>query len=309
MECLNKLEFYQTQWQKHVVMIGTGKNGHDYILDAHYEIEYSPTGGWIMDRTRIPNMEAKFDDIALLSDDVVVSARVPDSTKAYMCYIQKTPLAAGPFFVTSLIRRTQLPIYPSSEVLIQNTRMDTIYAVYKQSRFLTICQFKGENIVSSKRFSMPLIISPFIYATSSLLDVKADKPYKHINVLLSMKANTNQTLTDYRIYHIPLIQFASATSANVHIYNDYYTILHSLGRSKSGTSIAVGAYYSALWGIFRVQDNAEGNCATLQSVSLTTPSMVSPNYLSLTHSDEIIEMRETVMPVSPQSLDMITICQ
>lgn len=309
MECLNKLEFYQTQWQKHVVMIGTGKNGHDYILDASYELEPMFSTGWTLDRTRIPNVEARFHDIDVISGKVVVSGVIqisssPVISTPHLFYIDQSPLAPGPFFGSSSIVWRELPGTNSSKILIQNSLVDTLYVVYRNASYLYICQMNGTSLVSVKKMQLPMYYAGFgNIQTGSFIDLKADISYKNLNLLLSVPTASN---IKYMIYHVPLIGFASASSAKVHSYTDG-SILNSLGRSKNHTATAVGN--QGEWCLFKVDDNTAGNCTVFSSVSLSTPSIEIESHPDQNHTDETLVTREIVMPVTPRTVTITTICQ
>ena len=102
-ETLRKLDFYKAYTTQHVVMVGTGKDGIDYLVDANCEtnpsaICYYGSNVWNLAWTHLPNLDAKFDDIAYLGDSIVVSARVMDSSVVYLCIMQASDIACLPFF-------------------------------------------------------------------------------------------------------------------------------------------------------------------------------------------------------------------
>ena len=302
---LNKLDYYKRGTTKHVVMTGTGVNGRDYIVDAFYDFGSFSTGSWSVSRTFIPDVNAKFDDITAIAEYVVVSARVSDSSAAYLCFIEETDLPAFPFFLTSQINMKKLQNTPSSPVLLQGGLHDTVYVVYKQSIYLNIVQFKGQNNIAAKRIQMPISsFYPFTIIPITLLGVSTDRHYKNINILVDAEFSSG---TQRRIYHAPVNLLMSGGSFNYHIYDLCHT-LHSLGRSLDNSTLGVGNY-NGEWMLFKHQNNTVGNCTTMGNssfgnVSLTTFSLISKN-----HSFVTTEVTLNVMPINNYPVTITTICQ
>lgn len=307
MECLNKVQYYATPWQKHVVMIGSGKNGHDYILGAYYDFDDKSLGGWELTRLRMPNVPAKFFDIEMMAGYFVFSGKVTGVSNSNLFYINKSPLAGGPFYVTSSIVWKEF-LGNTGKILLQRGSTDTLFAVYRYSQYLNVCQLNGQTIISTKKITLPeYVISfrPRIVTYASCLDINSDIVHKNLNLLLS---GPEELDADYRVYHIPMHRFSTQGTANIHYY-DNCEKMFSLGRSKNNTTTAVGRTSSGYWGLFKVNDNSEGNCFPYYEVNIMTETQMTFDHPKPTYTDETIGMREIIMSVTSPSVTVTTICQ
>ena len=295
---LKKLDYYMLYSTKHVVMVGTGKNGKDYIVDAyHYSNPLYPNNtSWGKAWTYITNDDAKFDDIAVVDTNVVVSARFSDSSVAYLCYIRKNTMNDRPFFSGSCIWTKMLKTGPQGPVYLQTAKYDTLYAFYRNSYYLNIHQLKGKQHLASKRIA---VANLFSITPVDLVDVCADYTQNNLGVLVGNKSAN----TDYRLYHIPVGQFSSGGTINGHLF-DY---LFSLGKSWTNKrTIAVGG--NGEWGFHKVQNNATGACISSLTASLLNLSTTNAGLLSREHNKTQAYSDPVIMPVISMSVVMMNQC-
>lgn len=309
-ETLRKLDFYKVYTTQHVVMVGTGKDGIDYLVDANREtntsgICYYGTHTWNQAWTYIPNLDAKFDDIAYLGDSIVVSARVSDSSVVYLCTMQASDISCMPFFSAGGIKTKQLiGTYPKGRVLLQRSNDDTVYVVYRYSNRLAICQFKNSTNIVSKYISYSWVSQ----STYTLKDVAIDRSKQNLSVLIETFTLLGGTISN-SIYHIPTAQVATGGSVNVHIYGSssvYRPV--SLSRSVQNMSVSVGSYEGE-WGIAKVKNTAPtGNCTTLSTAVLNNMSKTTALPQTKTQENFSSGKQAVVMPITSPSVTVTTEC-
>ena len=303
---LRKLEYYSANSTKHVAMVGTGKDGRDYIADAYYYYGTFPPsyGTWGKAWTYMPNVDALFDDISVLDTNVVVSARIADSSVVNLCYITKTPSPREAFFESSNIQTKKLDCTPKGRVLLQKGNYDTVYAIYRSSDDLLLYQMKSTQKLTSRSISYAPFIGPF-QGTVTLLDVNTDQFGKNINVLVYYSWYST---SNYKIYHIPISHFTTGGTLNTHVYSSNNT-LYSLGRGTNHTSLAAGEnYLTGCWSLFKNQNTASGSCASLVSTSSSVLISNNNNLQTKYHSMSYSGSLPSVMPVSSYSVTTSTIC-
>lgn len=296
-----KLDYYQLSSTKHVVMVGKGKDGRDYIADAYsYSNPHSPGfNSWWKSWTYMPNIDAKFDDIAEVDTNVVVSARIADSSVAYLCYIRKNPLNNRPFFAGSYIYTKLLRTNPSGPILIQLAKWDTLYAFYRCINYLNIHQLKQVQELSAKKI---LLYTPLFYSsTVNLVDVGADINGNNLDVLLK----TNTAVPSFKIFHIPTSQFPSGGTINGHSFGSF--VVNSLGKSwLASNTIAAGT--TGVWTFYKVQNNATGNCFSLINTTLQNLSPRDSEPQQKDHYKVQESSTPSIMPVTSMSTYMTNEC-
>ena len=277
---LKKLDYYMLYATKHVVMVGTGRNGKDYIVDAyHYSNPLYPNNtSWGKAWTYITNDNTKFDDIAVVDTNVVVSARFSDSSVAYLCYIRKNTMIDRPFFSGSVIGTKKIKADPKGPVLLMAGNYDTLYAFFRNSYYLQIHQLKGTHELTAKRIMVDLPL-PFFTNTLELLDVCTDFNRRNLGVLLG-KRNSS---IDYKVYHIPTSKVSSGGTITGHIFNVDNDRVFSLGRSwKNNRTIAAGGHFDGAF--YEVQNNVTGNCFSTFSSTLQNDTPVDANVQQKYHT-------------------------
>lgn len=315
MTSINKLEWYFTPPTKHVVMVGSGTDGYDYIMDAYYSYGSGALfpGGKMVSKTRITGVNAKFDDIAVTVDNVVVSARVPDSSHAYVCFIPRTPLACVPFYMSSSIEMKRLSgNMPLGKVLLKTSSYDTVFAVYRPTAAifnsrLSICQFQGTYNIASKKIAMPLVVHGHSVITDegTLQDVCFDKSNKNLNILLEMSGVVS---THHRTYHIPTANMSTGGTINTRLYQNAYHPL-SLCRALPNFTVTMGVI-SNTWALSRTHNNdTTGICTTLSTVTLGTETLLPDGTWTKSHTDQDVVWYFGVMPASSILSVMSNYCQ
>ena len=313
MTSLNKIKYYTKYSTKHVVMIGTGTDSVDYIVDAYRNFGTGGInpGNWNLNKTRITDFEAKFDDIAVIEEDVVVSARVFGLiNRAYLCYIEKTPLVNVPFYQSSSFKIKELYGSPSGEVLLQSGINDTLFAVYSRRNNISICQFKRYYNIASRSFSIEPTIIPY-YATirGKVLDVCMDSQKRNLNILLSRYETAGDSTQ--QIIHIPTAQMMTGGFINSHSYNNGYHPM-SLCRSLTNTTVTVGEYMGErmgkIWSVSLIHNNTTGNCTTMPSYLLYEMPLQLDDPVTNYHTDQWVTKQIKIMPVTALSPAMTTIC-
>ena len=308
MSVLKKLDYYKLYTTQHVIMVGTGKDGRDYLVDAHRETSTSSLcfyyNSWNQAWSYMPNIDAKFDDIAMVGDSIVVSARVSDSSVVYLCYMEASPLGCMPFFSGGDIKTKQLMYTPIGRVLLQKAADDTVYAVYRYSNSLAICQFKGSINTNSKKIQLyNFLFNQDIY---TILDVAIDRGNKNLGILLLDKGLFGESR---RIYHIPTGKVASGGTVYAHVYSSNNSTFQpvSLSRSINNMSVSVGDY-DGQWAIAKVRNTVFGNCST--SLSATLDNITKTATLnSKTHEDYYSEKAFAIMPITNPTITVTTVCQ
>lgn len=298
---LKKLEYYMLYSTKHIAMVGTGKDGRDYIADAYYWNNSLNPGSstWRKSWTYVPNFDAKFDDIALVDTNVVVSARYADSSVACLCYISRATIDDHPFFSGTYIYTKNLKLSPVGPVLLQYAKPDTLFAVYRRSQSLYIHQLKAKRELSVKCISFATF-PPHFNEYFDLLDVASDYSKNYLNILIKKVS----LLYNYRIYHIPTGSFSSGGTINGH---ETSATINSLGDSwTNGNTIAAGNMGE--WTFYKVQNNAAGSCLSSISATLLDVSVEDANLQRKDHSKVQQSSALSTMPVTSVSATMITQC-
>ncbi len=283
---LRKLAFYATAQTKHVAMVGTGMDDRDYIVDAYYGgIDPDPSGfQWERAWMYMPNIDARFDDIACIKDSVVVSSRVENETEVQICFIQKTGLEGCAFFSpASHLDVVKVPDQPIGRVLLQKAKgVDEAYAFYRYGPYLDVCQFIGKNNPIS--FHIPILhVNGYFPEYFTLKDVCIDKDRKdEISVLLTKVYSQSPY---HRIYHIPTTLFPSISNVLGHEYGPYssYTPM-SLCGGKDYHTVSMGRFLED-WGMARVVNSQYEYCSEQLNTKTT--------------------MKKTAVPLSPKEYNVI----
>lgn len=256
---LKKLAYYSKERTNHVAMVGTGKDSVDYIVDAFKYIGGDLPSSFVWQRAwmDLPNYDAVFDDIIEYENDIVVSARVEDTTEVQICFIEKTPLMAVPFFITASLETVKIPEAPLSSVLLQKTR-GNLYAFYRNGPYLDVCQFSGR--INNQSYHIP-ILHTMVYFPEyfNLKDVCVDIDRRdEISVLIS---KTDYESTKYLIYHIPQSLFPVGGTVYAHEYGfqSPYTP-KSLCGGKNYHTVTMGTYMDN-WGMSRVVNYKFEHCS------------------------------------------------
>lgn len=300
---LNKLAYSMEydKHTKHVTMIGTAKNGYDYIVDATYNFDPMGSGPWGVLGTRISDVNAKFDDIALTTNYVVASARVADSSAGYLCFIRKTTLVGGPYFMPYDIQIQRLAYSPTSAILLQASLNDTLYATYMYSDNLAVCQFYKYYNYASMRIQMPLSSPGVITFTSALVDMSMDRNYKNIDILVSILAATDLSSTFYWTYHIPVGKVASGGTIKYYDYGSRVEMF-SLGKSQKNATLSVGRNSSYELELFKINSNMTGTCVS--SANSTMRSIMPVPYKLIDKSHSFLRPGYTSSTISASSLSV-----
>ncbi len=256
---LKKLDYYKSNSTTHVPMVGTGHDGRDYLVDAYYDntpgLPYS--GAWLTAWAHIPNIDAVFDDIASVDTNVVISARTENETEVQICFVAHATIPFVPFFETSNIDMVKVPDDPIGEVLLQPTKNDIFYVVYRYDTYLDVCRFNGKFNYSSKHIPV-LSTTGYFPESFRLWDVCIDQNTLELSALITkMYYNTPY----HRIYHIPSSLFPGGLSVTAHqyTYSMYYAPLSLCGGINSET-VSMGRYLGDL-SLGRVKNSQVGPCS------------------------------------------------
>lgn len=254
---LKKLVYYVKESTRHICMIGTGKDQRDYMADAYLFFgDEQPVYYWARSWMYLPNFDAVFDDITSYYDDIVVSARIEDSTEVQICFIQKTPVINSPFFFTVSLETVKIPNVPMNSVLLQTNRYN-LYAFYRSGAYLDVCQFNGRNNNTSLR--IPVLHTGGLFAEYfKLKDVCVDIYERDEMSALIVK--TEGLLTTHRIYHIPQSLFPAGGVVNAHEYSHLMPYIPmTLCGGKNNHTTTMGRYMGN-WGMARVVNSIYGQC-------------------------------------------------
>lgn len=301
---LKKMDRYDMNGCKHVVMVGTGQDGKDYIVDAYTQnnpLAPNPNA-WYRAWAYMPNIDAVFDDIAVAYSKVVVSARIENQMEVQLCFIAPNPLITGPFFNTSVIDMVKVPGEPTDRVLLQHVDKDTVFAIYRRGPYLDICKFVGEDNNFSIRIPI-LHTSGYFPEFFILKDVCIDKNRDEFSILLT---KVYYTTPFHQIYHIPSSLFPSGGSVDGHEYN-LSTPLHTpmtLCGGINHETVSMGRLLESL-SLGRVKNSLFGSCTTQLSAEAGerdgSLKPIEKNIVKTIESAEYKEMSvlETKRGVSP----------
>jgi hypothetical protein len=301
--CLNKIVTYKRLTTRHVAMTGIHQYGHNVLADAYFDSYFGVSSNWVVRWAAVSDMVATFDDIAVTSNYVVASARVPDSSAAYLCFFPKPPLAYRTFLEANNNMLQKLPYSPNSNpVLLQSGRLDTFFVIYRGiAPAINVCQYNAlQNIVTR-------CIPGSFLNWMHVKDVQGSYGNDKINILVNVTSKLDPVGT-YRIYNIPSGKMASGGTVYARSY-PAGTLLFSLGGNNSDNQDAAGLYQSGEMGIFRSVDNGTGNCAGSLStpLNLLSAPTYDPIFKSLDRgiSDEMVRF----MPVTVSTYTVSTVCQ
>ena len=305
LSCLNKIEVYKMASTLHMAVVGTHQTNYSVLVDAYMDNYFGNSTNWQVKWATISDMNAIFDDITITNSYVVASARVPDSTAAYLCFFEKTPLAYRSFLALNGNTIEKLLYYPFSRpVFLEHGDLDTLYAVYQNQGLLLpslcICQFDGLQNTVSRSFSSSI-------ADLTIKDVQRSYDYNSINILVSYSFRPG-TMERFVTYNIPSAIMAIGGPVFARSY-PASSVVYSLGGNKNGNQDAAGVCQTGEMGIFRTADNDIGSCAGLESVNLNPMSLIS--YWPIEKSLNIRVKNESVqgMTITTSPYSVYTSCQ
>ena len=305
-QVLKKLDYYKSNSTLHVPMVGTGQDGRDYLVDAYYDnspgLPYS--GAWLTAWAYIPNIDAVFDDIASVDTNVVISARVENETEVQICFVAHPTIPFVPFFETSDIDMVKVPDDPFGEVLLQPTKNDTFYVVYRYDPYLDVCRFKGKSNYSSKHIPV-LSTTGYFPESFTLRDVCVDQTSFEISALIT---KTYYGTPELRIYHIPASLFPGGLSVSAHqyLYSMYHVPLSLCGGINSET-VSMGRYLGDL-SLGRVKNPQVGSCSGMMAEKVGIKDEAYkpvPKYLGRVYSGAAL----LEMPVTEIEREVIVECK
>lgn len=300
--CLNKMDVYRKVSTLHAAMVGTHQAGHGVLVDVYMDNYFGSSTNWEVKWATISDMNATFDDITATDSYVVASARVPDSTAAYLCFFTKPPLAYRSFLELNGNTLRKLLYYPFGNfVFLERGRLDTLYAVYQGLLpSLYVCQFNGTQNVVSRKFP------GLLFSQLKIKDVQRSYEYSSINILASYSSKIEPD-ESFRTYNVPSGIMATGGTVYARTY-PASIMVHSLGGNKNGYQDAAGLNPTGEMGIFRTKDNNTGTCAGLLSTTLNTMPLAT-DYLEKTLSRESSTESVRWMAVTTSSYSVYTSCQ
>lgn len=304
---LKKMDRYDMNGCKHVVMVGTGQDGKDYIVDAYTQnnpLAPNPNA-WYRAWAYMPNIDAVFDDIAVAYSKVVVSARIENQMEVQLCFIAPNPLITGPFFNTSVIDMVKVPGEPTDRVLLQHVDNDTVFAIYRRGPYLDICKFEGMNNYYSKR--IPILHTSVYFPEYFILkDVCIDKNRDEFSILLT---KVYYTTPFHQIYHIPSSLFPMGGSVDGHEYN-LSTPLHTPMTLCGGINyetVSMGRFLESL-SLGRVNNSLFESCTN--QLSVKTVDKEGSDFSTEKFLEKYITDAEFYeMSVSDNKCTVIPVCQ
>lgn len=303
---LRKIDYYKSYTTKHVVMVGTARNGDDVIVDSYHDFQmHSNFHFWSTNWARISGVRARFDDIAVCGSNVVVSANVTDSSKSYLFFIEKPPLINVPFYL-SYIHMKKLTDGNRNLILLQRGNQDTLYAVNIYGSRLYIYQFVGMILEKCISTQLPYSSSahvPFYY--NSLLDVQTDRDKKNLNILV--ENDPRVIAKTYQLFHQPMGAMNNTTIGCSHIYNH---TMFSLGTSINNYTLATGKLGTDKLGIFRITSVPYSDGCVLY-YDQTKSNIITFDFDSfLKNANRSINGQiATIMPTTTISTTITTECQ
>lgn len=303
---MRKIDYYKSYTTKHVVMVGTARNGDDVIVDSFHDYQmHSNFHFWCTSWARIDGLRARFDDVEICGSNVVISSYVPDSLKSYLFFIEKSPLVSVPFYVSPSVRMKTMAGVVKEPILLKRGDADTLFAAFVQSAKLYMYRYKNLNLDIVKTVSLPHASCMQLPDDNTLLDVQSDREKKYLNLLVR---NTPAFgISTYQIFNLPMNVVNNAVIAG----SQYsFVTLHSLGESRYGHALVVGKNTSNKLAVYRFLEgtNTDG-CIDHMSQYLNNSIVTNYNPISKITGSSQKSQVASIMPTSIIVSNISTECQ
>lgn len=256
-----KLTLFSVSSTFHAAMVGTGNNGNGYLIDVLQEPNFF--SGWSVFIGQFDAPPCTMYDITIAGSRVAVSFKGNNSSIGEVTFFNK-PSVLGTSYIGTVLdyHGLSVPTTLKSQVLLERSTADTLYAVYKCGNFgeIKVCRLKEDNIINADWFSA---LNNSL--NCQLNDIYRDRYSKDINILTSSSSG-NTPKSD--MWYVPRALLQSGGTIYSHSFTNQQVCSLDQFTYIGGNMMLSGKSQTGALQLYKINSNNWTGCTIQQSRQL-----------------------------------------